>query len=233
MNKNILVVEDEQNLGDTLSEYLQSKGYSCELATTAARAREIYSSPKGHPHIVIMDIGLPDGNGIDLAREFRNENKQVVLFFLSAQNDPDTRLKGLEVGAHDYITKPFNLKELLLRMQRVFDLMGRDPLQVSSYEWGKLKVWFERYQVQNAQGEILNLSQKECQILKLLFEKRERVLTRDQIIEKVWGEGIFPSNRTVDNYIVKLRKWMETDDQGIVEIVSVRGIGYKMLLKGD
>jgi two-component system alkaline phosphatase synthesis response regulator PhoP len=231
MKKNILVVEDEKNLGETLNEYLQSKGFACQLAKNVKEAREIFYRTDLSFQIVLMDIGLPDGNGIELAAEFRAHSKNFVLFFLSALNDPDTRLKGLEIGAHDYITKPFNLKELLLRMERTFATQRELTNVTDPIQWGKLKIWFNRFEVEDGNGQIMNLSQKECSILRFLVDSQNLALTREQIIEEVWGEGMFPSNRTVDNYIVKLRKWLESDPNSGVEISSVRGIGYKLQIR--
>lgn len=225
----ILLVEDEKNLGVTLSEYLQALGHDCVWANTAASARQNFS--KHSPQVVLMDIGLPDGSGLDLAREFRAERKDFVLLFLSAQNDPEIRVEGLEIGAEDYITKPFALKELVLRLQRILKGQGRLELTPDEIQHGPLKIWFKRFEVQQADGVVLPLSQKECAILELLYDRQEEAVDRSEIIESVWGEDKFPSNRTVDNYIVKLRKWCETDPKQHIAIQSIRGIGYKLTLK--
>lgn len=225
----ILIVEDETNLGETLLDYLESKGYQVFWANSAQIAREFFNSKQ--PYVVLMDIGLPDGNGLELGKEFRGIRKDFVLLFLSALNDPDTKFKGLDLGADDYITKPFDLRELMLRLERIlktkesFDQIG-DEITL-----GNLKIWFKRYEVLDGDGRTLPLSQKECAILELLFKKKNEVLSRDEIIEKVWGENSFPSNRTVDNYIVKLRKWLETDKENNTTISSVRGIGYRLEIK--
>ena len=230
-NLPILIVEDEPNLGDTLLDYLESKQYNAKLAKTAKEAREIFLSSEFTPYVVLMDIGLPDGNGLELGAEFRNNRKDFVLLFLSAQNDPETKLQGLELGADDYITKPFDLRELMLRLDRI--LKTKDSFETMNDEIniGSLKIWFKRYELMNGEGSIIQISQKECAILELLFKKKEEVLSRDEIISKVWGENSFPSNRTVDNYIVKLRKWLETDKNQKATISSVRGIGYRLELK--
>lgn len=222
----ILIVEDEKNLGITLQEYLQGIGIEGHLARSAQEAREYFLKD---PSVVLMDINLPDGNGLDLAREFRLKRQDFALLFLSAMNDPETRVQGLEVGGDDYITKPFKLKELTLRLQRILEskkILDNSP---DCIEEGKLKIWFKRFQVEDAEGRVLNLSQKECAILRLLYEKKNQVVTRDEIIEKVWGESAFPSNRTVDNYVVTLRKWCECTENSGAKIQSVRGVGYKFL----
>jgi two-component system alkaline phosphatase synthesis response regulator PhoP len=222
MATNILIVEDEPNLGTTLNEYLTGIGHDCALATTVAEAKTSFANKK--PTIVLMDIGLPDGNGIELARELKWKD-DFVLLFLSALNDPETKLEGLELGAEDYITKPFALKELTLRLERI---LKYHKTSQDEHVFGRLKFWPKRYMVQDANEMEIPLSQKECQILKILIEKKAQVVSRDEIIDKVWGEDQYPSHRTVDNYIVKLRKWTETDETGKLQIQSVRGIGYKL-----
>jgi len=227
----ILIVEDEENLGTTLSEYLSSKNFNCKVAKTAAEANSIFLGPDFNPYVVLMDIGLPDGNGLDLSKAFREHRKNFVLLFLSAQNDPETKFQGLELGADDYITKPFDLRELMLRLERI--LKTKESFDTLSDEImiGPLKIWFKRYEVSDASGSIISLSQKECAILELLFLKKNDVVSRDKIIEEIWGKNSFPSNRTVDNYIVKLRKWSQTASDDDIKISSIRGIGYKLEIK--
>jgi two-component system alkaline phosphatase synthesis response regulator PhoP len=225
----ILIVEDDNNLGDTLFEYLEGFGHECLLAKTAKEAKEHFS--KLAPDIVLMDIGLPDGSGLEIARQFRDFRKDFALLFLSALNDPETKVEGLEIGAEDYITKPFALKELMIRLDRLKSFKEDVDKVQDELNFGKLKVWFKRYEVQDGEGNVISLSQKECAILKFMWMNKDEALTRDQIIDKVWGEDKFPSHRTVDNYIVKLRKWAETDTGGPLEIQSIRGIGYKLTIK--
>jgi two-component system alkaline phosphatase synthesis response regulator PhoP len=228
-NLNILVVEDEPNLGSTLQEYLEAKRFNCKLATTAEKAREIFFTENFAAHVVLMDIGLPDGDGLELAKVMRESRKDFVLLFLSALNDPETKLQGLELGAQDYITKPFDLRELMLRLERILQTTEKFKQIQDEVVLGPLKIWFKRYEVADMNGNILSLSQKECAILEMLYEKMPEAISRDEIIDTVWGEGAFPSNRTVDNYIVKLRKWTETSDS--VKITSIRGIGYRLEVK--
>lgn len=227
MENKILIVEDDNNLGDTLNEYLESQGKNVRLAKTAKEAKEQFS--RFAPDIILMDIGLPDGNGLELAKLLRELRKDFVLLFLSALNDPETKVQGFEVGAEDYITKPFALKELTIRLERILKFSADLKSGDDEITLGKLKIWFKRFEVADAQGVIISLSQKECAILKMLWEAKNEALTRDQIIDEIWGQDKFPSHRTVDNYIVKLRKWCETDKNGKIEIQSIRSIGYKLI----
>ncbi len=225
---NILIVEDEKNLGSTLEEYLKGLGHQCVWAQTGAEAREYFESR--HPNLILMDIGLPDTSGLILAREFRNQRKDFVLLFLSALNDPETKVEALEIGAEDYITKPFALKELILRLDRILKTQTSLETLPEEITHGSLKIWFRRYEVKDADGTIIALSQKECSILELLYKKQNTAIEREEIINQIWGEDKFPSNRTVDNYIVKLRKWCETDPNKSIEIQSIRSIGYKLII---
>lgn len=230
-NLPLLLVEDEPNLGQTLRDYLRAKKFQVELATTCNEARIKFMSLS--PAVAILDIGLPDGSGIDLAREFRKERKDCVLLFCTALNDPTLRVEGLELGAEDYITKPFELKELTLRLDRILKSREFTLKNPDEIKFGKLLFWPKRFEVQDAQGEVMALGQKECAILELLIERKNEVISRDEMIENIWGEDSFPTNRTIDNYIVKLRKWSDTDPEGALKITSVRGIGYKLELKGN
>ena len=225
---NILIVEDEENLGTTLSEYLTSVGHQCHWAATGAQAKKIFAEKK--PQLVLMDIGLPDINGLDLAKFFRNERKDFVLLFLSALNDPEIKVQGFEIGAEDYITKPFALKELIIRLDRIMRTQSFLAAWPEEIVHGPLKIWFRRFEVLDANNVVVPLSQKECAILELLYKRKNEAIQRDEIIEKIWGDDKFPSNRTVDNYIVKLRKWCETDLSHSIEIQSIRGIGYKLVI---
>jgi two-component system, OmpR family, alkaline phosphatase synthesis response regulator PhoP len=230
-NLSLLLVEDGPNLGETLRDYLRAKKFRVELATTAAQAREKFKQIT--PAVAILDIGLPDGSGIELAREFRALQKECVLLFCTALNDPALRVEGLELGAEDYITKPFELKELTLRLDRILKSRAYTLQNPDELRFGNLIFWPKRFEIQDGEGEVSSLSQKECAILELLLDRRNEVVSRDEMIETIWGENAFPTNRTVDNYIVKLRKWAESDTGASLRITSVRGIGYKLELKGS
>jgi len=227
----IIIVEDEESLGEILNDYLKSKGFVSHLFKTYKDASNYFRNNHSEIKVSLLDIGLPDGNGLDLAKEMRSISSECLFLFLSAQNDPQTRLKGLELGAQDYIVKPFELKELELRLNRILKLDKKLRNLPDEIGVGKLRIFFSNYQVQDAHGSLIDLSQKECAILELLYINKHRVLSRDEIINSVWGEDSYPSNRTVDNYIVKLRKWAETDESNILEIQSIRAIGYKLIIK--
>jgi two-component system alkaline phosphatase synthesis response regulator PhoP len=227
--QSILIVEDEPNLGLTLKEYLGGKGYDAHLAKSVKEANELFKEQT--PDVVLMDIGLPDGSGLDLAKGMREIRQDFLLLFLSALNDPDTKVEGLEIGAEDYITKPFALKELNLRLERSLKLKESLTSSDTEVTYGPFTLAFSRFQVINQNGPTHELGQKDCALLKLLHDQKGEVCSREDIIDKIWGEDKFPSNRTVDNYIVKLRRLFETDPLSHIEIQSVRGIGYKLITK--
>ncbi|MAX67438.1 MAG: response regulator transcription factor [Bacteriovoracaceae bacterium] len=229
-DKKILIVEDELNLGTTLSEYLSAKKFNCQWAKSCQEAREFFKS-NIPPQIVLMDIGLPDGDGIELAKEFRKLNKSCILLFLSAQNDPQTRYEGLEMGAEDYITKPFDLRELIIRLEKAMQTHQDLSKRPKTIQLSNLEINFSNFEVMDANNIPHALSQKECAILELLYGKLNQVVSRDEIIDQIWGEDVYPTNRTVDNYIVKLRKIIDTDKSNKLQIKSVRGVGYQLILK--
>lgn len=224
----LLIVEDEENLGVTLRDYFRSKGYRVEWAANVKEAHELKTKMGSELELALLDINLPDGNGLDLARAWRKERRDLVVVFLSAMNDPALRVEGLEIGAEDYVTKPFELKELTLRFERILNYRQKSARDPEELQFGALKFWPRRFEVQDANGSIWPLGQKETAILQELIAKKGQVVSRDELIENIWGEESFPTNRTVDNYIVKLRKWCESDPSGALRIVSVRGVGYRL-----
>jgi two-component system, OmpR family, alkaline phosphatase synthesis response regulator PhoP len=227
----ILIIEDEKNFGLSLLEFLEGLGHKTTLARNCVQARKAFHNDIKYPDIIIFDIGLPDGNGLELAKELRQVNQDFSFIFLSAMNDPDTRLTGLEVGADDFVIKPFKLKELTLRLNKIINTNKTNDTQKDIIHHGKLSIKFKSYEVIDAFQKSHRLSQKECEILHYLYKNKNIAVKRDEIIDHIWGENQYPSNRTVDNYIVKLRKWCETDSSKVIEILSIRGIGYKLSIR--
>ena len=229
MSQRILIVEDEKNLGETLSEYLKDQGHDTSLCQTVGSAIDKMNSKTFD--IVLLDIGLPDGSGLELGRLITKQFPRTKILFLSALNSPDIKLEGLELGAIDYITKPFRLKELLIRLNK-YEIEPSYPTftEINEFSVGRVKIDFKKFILINGIGEQFDLGNKENSILKALCERANEVLPREELIAKIWGEDSFPSNRTIDNYIVKIRKWLEPDLQD-VEIQNVRGVGYKLVKK--
>jgi two-component system alkaline phosphatase synthesis response regulator PhoP len=223
----ILVVEDERNVAETLIERLAAAGFSVTHAASAARARLALRTET--PHLVLLDVGLPDGNGFALAGEIRSLAPRAAIIFLTAHGNPEDRVRGLELGADDYLTKPFHFRELLLRVQNCLkraqelaDLPGemRGALRI-----GRARVDFERFAAE-VDGAWQPLTHKECAVLRLLASRAGKAVSRDEILDRAWSADEYPTSRTVDNFIVRLRKLVETDAGDPQIIRSIRGVGY-------
>jgi two-component system alkaline phosphatase synthesis response regulator PhoP len=229
----LLVVEDEKNVGLTLVERLRREGFDVTWATTAIEAKQAIE--KNTFHLALMDVGLPDGSGFDVASFLRKSQPGTAIIFLTAFGNPEDRVRGLELGAEDYVVKPFHLKELILRVQNGLKRAKyiSTPLTpgAESVKIGKAMIHFSRFEAE-VDGASVSLTHKETALLKLLVEKKGKVVSRDEILSQVWGssnEGDedFPTSRTVDNFIVRLRRLVETDDTPVIK--SVRGVGYQLL----
>lgn len=224
--KKLLLVEDDLSLGATLQERLAKEGYSVAWARSLAEARREFSATPSH--LVILDVGLPDGSGFEFAREIRSHSK-VPFLFVTAQNTAEDRLQGYEIGAEEYIPKPFHLKELLIRVKHVLEdhvdaVSGGASPTVRCL--GKT-IDLAALSVRSEDGKIEYLAARDRDLLALLIERAPQVLSRDEILNAVWGEEKFPSSRTVDNAIVRLRQILG-DSEGAV-IRSARGIGYQWI----
>jgi len=225
----ILVVEDEMNVGRTLTERLAAEGYRVTWAKTAAEAQAFDSQEPSA--LALLDVGLPDESGFDLAAALRRRHPQTAIVFVTAFGTPEDRVRGLELGAEDYIVKPFHFKELLLRIQNALrratllsqtESQFERPLRV-----GRARIDLKRMEVQSDDRTVM-LTHKECAVLTLLLEKQGAVLTRDEILDRAWAPDEFPTPRTVDNFIVRLRRMIEPDPGEPQVIRSVRGVGYQL-----
>ena len=225
----ILVVEDEINVGRTLTERLAAEKYLVTWARTAGEAL----AQDGQPpfDLALLDVGLPGQSGFELAAALRRRHPQTAIVFLTAFGTPEDRVRGLELGAEDYIVKPFHFKELNLRLQNALrratlvagaEIRFEKPLQV-----GRARIDLKRMEA-CVDGESVALTHKECAVLSLLLEKDGAVLARDEILDRAWAEDEFPTPRTVDNFILRLRKLIEHDPAEPKAIRSVRGVGYQL-----
>jgi two-component system alkaline phosphatase synthesis response regulator PhoP len=229
----ILLVEDELNVGSTLVERLRKEGFEVAWANSVAEARAEISGPTRFD-LALMDVGLPDGSGFDVAALLRKAQPWVAIIFLTAFGSPEDRVRGLELGAEDYVVKPFHLKELLLRVRNglkraaylASDLGDTDAQ--GGVLVGKARVSFSRFEAV-VDGAAQALTHKETALIKLLVERRGKVVSRDEILDHVWSEDEFPTSRTVDNFIMRIRRLVEVDPENPQIIRSVRGVGYQLL----
>jgi DNA-binding response OmpR family regulator len=225
----ILVVEDEPNVGRTLTERLVAEGYTIDWARSAAEALNLSGGPAFD--LALLDVGLPDQSGFDLAATLRRRHPKTAIVFLTAFGTPDDRVRGLELGAEDYIVKPFHYKELLLRIENALRRAKLLTSADSKYDRplfvGRARIDLKRMEA-TAGDEKVSLTHKECAVLTLLLEKQGAVLARDEILDRAWAPDEFPTPRTVDNFIVRLRRLIERDPAEPQVIRSVRGVGYQL-----
>jgi two-component system alkaline phosphatase synthesis response regulator PhoP len=227
----LLVVEDELNVGSTLVERLQREGFEVVWAESAQSAYAAIQATRFH--LSLMDVGLPDGTGFEVAAKLRAVSPSTAIIFLSAFGGAEDRVRGLELGAEDYIVKPFHFKELILRIRN--GLKRADHLaSVESPQQGvvvgKAQVFLSRFELV-AEGEKHSLTHKEAAVLGLLIEKQGQVVSREEILAKGWSDGEFPTTRTIDNFVLRLRKWVEPRPDSPEVIRSIRGVGYQLVLK--
>jgi two-component system alkaline phosphatase synthesis response regulator PhoP len=221
----LLVVEDEPTLGATLVERLTRSGFEVTWARTVAAAQAELAK---HPFdLALLDVGLPDGSGFLLAEVIRKQAVGMAIIFLTAMVDPQHRILGLELGAEDYVVKPFNYQELVLRIENGLRRARFCGTGLNRMWVGRARVNFPAFSAE-VDGETTTLSQRETALLKLLVENRGSVVSRDQILDEVWSRDDYPTPRTVDNFILKLRRLVETDPETPTVIRSVRGVGYQL-----
>lgn len=227
MSYRILLVEDEEHLRDTIKLNLELEGYS--VVAVADGLEALNTIRESRFNLVILDIMIPNINGLDVCERIRLENRDTPVLIVSAKNTSEDRVKGLKIGANDYLTKPFNLEELLLRVSILIKtgLKGTESeKELYKYRFGDNEIDFSTFTVTTAKGSF-QITKRETMLLKLLIEKKNQVVSREQILEKVWGYDVFPSTRTIDNFILAFRKYFEADPKNPIHFHSVRSVGYK------
>lgn len=221
----ILLVEDEENIRDVVKMNLELEDYEVISTDNGREAIRIFKSQ--HFDLIILDIMLPEMNGYQICEQIRLTNLEVPIIFLTAKDGTADKIAGLKKGADDYLTKPFHLEELLLRVNNLIRRTSKAPENTPEiYEFGKNKINFRTFEAKGMQGEFL-LTKKEAMLLKLLIDRKNEVVSRHQILQSVWGYDVFPSTRTIDNFILSFRKYFEEDPREPQHFHSVRGIGYK------
>ena len=225
--KHILLVEDEEHLLKTIRLNLELEGYVVTTAVTGAEAFKVFR--KSQFDLIILDVMLPEIHGFDVCEEIRKENTQVAILFLTAKASGSDRVQGLKLGADDYLTKPFNLEELLLRVQIL--LKRGKPADteknLDTYTFGENEINFKTYEIKGVDGQRAEITKREIALLKLLIEREGKVVSREDILDTVWGTEVYPSSRTIDNYILAFRKYFEKKQKEPQHFHSIRGVGYK------
>lgn len=233
----ILVVEDDLHLAEGMAENMRAEGYG---ADTSHDGRDGLAKALASDYdLLILDVMLPHMDGFALCRELRQAGKNTPVLFLTARGDPQDRVRGLEAGGDDYLTKPFHLDEFLLRVKAILrrwdwykQSMAR-PASDGVLRFSGNEVNFRTFRAKSWDGSFHDLTEKEAMILKVLSEHPDDVVTRDDLLEKVWGYEVFPSTRTVDNFILRLRKIFERTPHEPRHFLTVRGVGYRFLPEGE
>lgn len=223
----ILLVEDEENIRETVKLNFELEGY--EVISTANGRDALKFANEQHFDVMVLDVMLPEVDGYQICEQIRLTNRETPIIFLTAKDQPQDRIEGLKKGADDYLTKPFVFEELMLRVRRLIERTSKSPeVQLDRFTFGNNSVNFATFEAMGNPGTFM-LTKKEAMLLKLLTERRGEVVSRQQILQSVWGYDVYPSTRTIDNFILSFRKYFEEDPKKPRHFLSVRGVGYKFM----
>lgn len=227
MNKEIrvLLVEDDSNLGSITSDYLKAKGFNCSWKTNGELGYREFV--KNQYDIVILDVMMPIKDGFSTAKDIRGIDKKVPIIFLTAKSMKEDTLKGFEIGADDYITKPFNMEELTARISAILKRVSSDTeSHFDDIKIGKL-TFNPKMQILSKDDFSVSLTTKESDLLILLYKNKNDILERDHALKAIWGDDNYFNGRSMDVYIAKLRKHLKHDED--IQIINVHGRGFKLL----
>lgn len=229
MQTRILLVEDEVNLQHAIKLNLELEGHQVQVSGTGTDAIKRFREQKFD--LVVLDIMLPEMDGLMVCENIRMYDQQIPVLFLSAKNTPTDRINGLKKGADDYLTKPFELEELILRITKLIErskqIKSSNENKVPKlFHFGNNWINFENHEASGINGKF-ELTKKEIMLMRLLIENKEQVVSREHILKVVWDYTVIPNTRTIDNFILALRKYFEEDPKNPTFIQSARGIGYR------
>jgi two-component system alkaline phosphatase synthesis response regulator PhoP len=232
----VLVVEDDANLAAGVMENLRVEGYEVSLAGDGEQALSWLAAH--NCALVILDVMLPGADGLTVCRTLRERGNTTPVLFLTARGDPADRVRGLEAGGDDYLAKPFHLQEFLLRVRAILRRWdwyrsASATADTAVLRFGGNEVDFRVFRARAWTGEAQELTEKEAMILKVLAEHAGQIVSREDLLERVWGYDVFPSTRTVDNFILRLRKRFEKDPANPRHFLTVWGVGYRFLTEGE
>jgi DNA-binding response OmpR family regulator len=223
----ILIIEDEPDLLRGLEMNLTAEGF--EVSTASRGDTGVEQALRERPELILLDIMLPGLNGLDVCRELRRKGFEAPIIMLTAKAEEVDRVVGLEIGADDYVTKPFGIRELLARIRvRLRRHTPAAPESDAKLRFGKVEVDFDKHEATRA-GSRVELTAKELEVLRLLALHRGEIVTRDRLLEEVWGYETYPTTRTVDNHILRLRQKLEEEPSNPRHILSIYGEGYKFI----
>ncbi|MEL6344323.1 MAG: response regulator transcription factor [Myxococcota bacterium] len=230
----LLIVEDEQHLAAGLKLNFEMERYTVDIAQTAREAARLLGQP-GRYAAVILDVTLPDSDGFTLCRKMRSSGDYTPVLMLTARTLAEDRVSGLESGADDYLTKPFELDELLARVRSMLRRQAWERQHTDigdQYSFGDAEIDFERHEVR-VRSEPVTLTNLELELLRYFAQNPEKVLSRAELLEKVWKLRNYPNTRTVDNFVMRLRRHFEDDPSKPAYFHSIRGAGYKFVPDGE
>jgi two-component system alkaline phosphatase synthesis response regulator PhoP len=221
----ILVVDDEAHLAAGIAENLEAEGYRTDVAHDGLAGLErLRAEPFD---LVLLDVMMPNMDGLELCARLRSEGVQTPVLFLTVKGDAEDRVRGFEVGGDDYLTKPFHLRELLLRVAAILRRSTWYQSTNAELLFGGNRIDFQTYEAHAWDGSTHALTHKEAMIMKALADRVGSIVTREEILDRVWGYEVFPSTRTIDNFIVRLRKRFERNPEIPAHFHTVRGVGYR------
>jgi two-component system alkaline phosphatase synthesis response regulator PhoP len=227
MAKKVLIVEDDPGISLGLKDEFESEGYDVWAAVDGEQGLEAAKNQK--PDLIILDIMLPVLDGYEVCRRLRMEGNRTPIIMLTVKDKEIDKILGLELGADDYVTKPFSLRELLARAKAIFRRTEAQVEDLGAYSFGETELDFKKYEA-TKRGESLELTPLEFHLLKLMIQRKGEVLTRDDFLDGIWGaNNLSVTDRTVDSHIANIRKKLEDDPARPRHIVSVRGVGYKFV----
>lgn len=224
----ILLAEDDKNLGTILMSYLSAKGYDVLLCEDGEKAVEIYKTVKDI-NFCILDVMMPKLDGFSVAKEIRKESSTIPILFLTAKSLEKDKLKGFQLGADDYMTKPFSMEELLVRIQAISRRVKVEQQDIQEFVIGKLKFNVTSQILSHEDGTSMKLTSKESSLLGLLCQHLNSVLDRKEALIKIWKDDSYFNARSMDVYITKLRKYLRLDSN--IELINVHGVGFKLVVK--
>jgi len=227
MEEKILIIEDEEDLVKGLKLNLADEGYEVDWASNGEEG--LRKAMEETPDLIILDIMLPKKNGLDVCRELRQKNIFIPIIMLTAKGEEIDKVVGLEIGADDYMTKPFSIRELLARIKAHLRREKREAKTIPDvYSFGDIEIDFTHFKVKH-KDKRLDLTSLEVEILKYFIAHQGEVITREALLDKIWGYDKYPTTRTIDNHILKLRKKIETDPSHPKYILSIYGEGYRFM----
>lgn len=227
MSKKILIVEDDPGIQLSIKDEFESLGYAIYTASDGEEGLTMVDKKK--PDLIILDIMLPILDGFEVCKRLRREGNNTPVIMLTVKNKEIDKVLGLELGADDYITKPFSLRELVARVKAIFRRLEDQSFELSSYHLGEIEFNFKKYTAEK-NGKKIDFTPLEFQIIKLFIQKKGEVLTRYDILDTIWGEdNLTVTPRTIDSHIANIRKKIEIDPANPKFILSIRGVGYKLI----